>query len=124
MNHTRRIVLVPENTMERLQQRQQILTPPITQSSKNLDTEMSDILTSKRLDYEEQTRTYNHVLQVYRTYYNQRKGQPLNVTIAAQPITKSEATVELSKPENSKDSLRLEIPEAITAAVEQEVRDL
>ena len=43
MNHTRRMVLVPENTLERLQQRQQILTPPVAQTLKNLDSEMSDI---------------------------------------------------------------------------------
>ena len=34
MNHTRRMILVPENTLERLQQRQQILTPPVTQTLK------------------------------------------------------------------------------------------
>ena len=31
------MVLVPENTLERLQQRQQILTPPVTQTLRNLD---------------------------------------------------------------------------------------
>ena len=50
------------------------------------------------------------------TYYDQRKGQPLNVKIAAQPTTKSEPLVELSKPENSK-----EIPQAAPASVEEEV---
>ena len=46
------MVLVPENTLERLQQRQQILTPPITQTLRNLDSEMTDILSSKELDDE------------------------------------------------------------------------
>ena len=32
MNYTKRMVLGPENTLERLQQRQQILTPPVTQT--------------------------------------------------------------------------------------------
>ena len=50
MNHTKRMVLVPENTLERLQQRQQILTPPVTQTLKNLDSEMTEILSSKQLD--------------------------------------------------------------------------
>ena len=53
MNHTRRMVLVLENTLERLQQRQQILTPPITQTLKNLDRQMGYILESKQLDGEE-----------------------------------------------------------------------
>ena len=34
MNYTRRMVLVPKNTLERMQQRQQILTPPVTQTLK------------------------------------------------------------------------------------------
>ena len=43
------MVLVPENTLERLQQRQQILTPTVTQTLKNLDSQMGDILESKQL---------------------------------------------------------------------------
>ena len=31
------MILVPENTLERLQQRQQILTPPVTQALKNFE---------------------------------------------------------------------------------------
>ena len=52
MNHTRRMILVPENTLERLQQRQKILTPTVTQTLKSLDSEMNDILSSKELDDE------------------------------------------------------------------------
>ena len=81
MNHTKRMVLVPENTLERLQQRQQILTPPVTQTLKNLDSEMTDILSSKQLDDEEKAELYNQVLQRYLTYYDQRKGQPLHVKL-------------------------------------------
>ena len=51
------MVLVPENTLERLQQRQQILTPPVTQTLRNLDSEMTDILSSKELDDEQ--KAYN-----------------------------------------------------------------
>lgn len=39
-----RMVLVSENTLKRLRQRQQILTPPVTQTLKNLDSEMGNIL--------------------------------------------------------------------------------
>ena len=116
MNHAKRMVLVLENTLERLQNRQNVLSPPLTQQLKSLDAEMSDILASKQLDDEEKARLYNQVLQRYLTYYDQRKGQPLNVKIAPQPMTKSEPLVELSKPENSK-----EIPQAVSASVEEEV---
>ena len=62
MNYTRRMVLFPENTLERMQQRQPILTPPVTQTLKNLDGEMNDILSSKQLNDEEKAKLYNQVL--------------------------------------------------------------
>ena len=68
MNHTRRMILVPENTLERLQQYQQLLTPLVTQTLKNLDSEMSDILSSKQLDDEAKATLYNQMLQRYLTY--------------------------------------------------------
>ena len=61
----------PESTVERLQQRQQILTPPIRQQLKTLHTEMSDILASKELDDEAKVRLYNQVLQRHLTFYDQ-----------------------------------------------------
>ena len=64
------MVIVPENTLERLQQRHQILTPPVTQTLKNLDTDISDILSSKELDDEAKAKLYNQVLQSYFTYYD------------------------------------------------------
>jgi len=73
------MVLVPENTLDRLQQRQQILTPTVTQTLKNLDSEMSDILSSEELDDEAKAKLYNQVLRRYLTYYDQRKSQPLHV---------------------------------------------
>ena len=81
MNHIRRMVLVPENTLERLQQRRQILTPPVTQTLRTLENEMSDILSSKELDDQSKAKLYNQVLQRYLTYYDQPKGQPLHVKL-------------------------------------------
>ena len=116
MNHTRRMVLVPENTLERLQQRQQILTPPVTQTLKNLESQMGDILESKQLGDEEKAKLYNQVLQRYLTYYDQRKGQPLHVKLTTpkttetpKPVENAESTEEAS-PDNS-----------LPTAVEQEV---
>ena len=81
MNYTRRMVLVPENTLQRMQQRQQILTPPLTQTLKNLDSEMNDILSNKQLNDEEKAKLYNQVLQRYLNYYDQRKGQAVHVKL-------------------------------------------
>ena len=116
MNHTKRMVLVPENTLERLQQRQQILTPPVTQTLRNLDSEMTDILSSKELDDEQKARLYNQVLQRYLTYYDQRKGQPLHVKIS------TPKAVETPKAEENEQPTEEPVPEKFTSsAVEQEV---
>lgn len=84
MNHTKRMVLVPEYTLERLQQQQKILTPQVTQTLRNLDVEMSEILSNKHLDDEEKAKPYNQALQRYLTFYDQRKAQPLHVKLQAQ----------------------------------------
>ena len=118
MNHTKRMVLVPENTLERLQQRQQILTPPVTQTLKNLDSEMTEILSSKQLDDEEKAKLYNQVLQRYLTYYDQRKGQPLHVKLTTPKPMETPKPEESKEKETSKDSSELE---TIPTAVEQEV---
>ena len=102
--------------MERLQQRQQILTPPVTQTLRNLDSEMTDILSSKELDDEQKARLYNQVLQRYLTYYDQRKGQPLHVKIS------TPKAVETPKSEENEQPTEEPAPEkAISSAVEREV---
>ena len=127
MQHSKRMVLVPEGTVERFQQRQQVLTPPVTQQLKNLDSEMTDILTDKHLDDEEKARRYNQVLQRYLTFYDQRKGQPLSVKITTPTVTKTEQSTEVSNSEPSKETQQqqqqqqAEIVEAIPTAIEQEV---
>ena len=112
------MILVPKNTLERLQQRQQILTPPVTQTLKNLDSEMSDILSSKQLDDEAKATLYNQVLQRYLTYYDPRKGQPLHVKLTTpKPVETPKPDVVRSE-ETSKESTA----QAETAsAVEQDV---
>ena len=117
MNHTKRMVLVPENTLERLKQRQQILTPPVTQTLKNLDSEMTDILSSKQLDDDEKAKLYNQVLQRYLTYYDQRKGQPLHVKLTTPKPVETPMPEEESK-ETTKVSTEAE---TTSSAVEQEV---
>ena len=114
------MILVPENTLERLQQRQQILTPPVTQALKNLDSQMGDILSNKQLDDEAKATLYNQVLQRYLTYYDQRKGQPLHVKLT------TPKPVETRKPEESSEETSKEssAEAETTSAVEQEVKSV
>ena len=116
MNYTRRTVRVSENTLERMQQRQQILTPPATQTLKILDSEMNDILDSKGLNDEQKAKLYNQVLPRYLTYYHQRKGQPLHMKLT------TPKPVETPKPEEIEETSTESTAEAETipsSAVEQ-----
>ena len=112
------MILVPENTLERLQQRQKILTPPVTQTLKSLDSEMNDILSSKELDDEAKATLYNQVLQRYLTYYDQRKGQPLHVKLTTPKPVETPKPDVVSSEETSKESTA---EAETTSAVEQEV---
>lgn len=97
----------------------------MTQQLKNLDSEMTDILTDKHLDDEEKARRYNQVLQRYLTFYDQRKEQPLSVKITAPAVIKTEQSTEVSNSEPSKETQQQqqqsEIVESIPTAIEQEV---
>jgi len=102
------MVLVPENTLERLQQHQQILTPPVTQTLKNLDSDMEDISTSKQLGDEEKVKLYNQVPKRYWTYYDQRKGQPHHVKVT------TPKTTDAPKPEENEKPTEEAVPETST----------
>ena len=112
------MILVPESSLERLQQRHHILTPPVTQTLKSLDSEMSDILSSKELDDEAKATLYNQVLQRYLTYYDQRKGQPLHVKLTTPKPVETPKPDVVSSEETSKESTA---EAKTTSAVEQEV---
>ena len=103
--------------MERLQQRQQILTPPLTQTVKNLDSEMTEILSSKQLDDETKAKLCNQILQRYLTYYDQRKGQPLHVKLATPKPVETPKPEESKAKETGKESTKLE---TVPTAVEHE----
>ena len=111
------MVLVPEYTLERLQQQQKILTPPVTQTLRNLDVEMSEILSNKHLDDEEKAKLYNQALQRYLKFYDQRKAQPLHVKLTS---SKAEETpLQQEKSDTLTESLPTETSE--DPAIEQEV---
>ena len=93
-----------------------MLIPPVTQTLRNLNSEMIDILFSNELDDEEKEKLYNQVLQRYLTYYDQRKGQPLHEKIS------TPKAIETPKPEKNEQPTEKPAPEkSISQAVEQEV---
>lgn len=88
MNHAKKMVLVPEHTLERLQQRQNVNTNPLTARLNGLDHDISDVLKNNKLSDDEKVRQYSQTLQNYLSYYNQRKDQPVNVKIQQPPVPK------------------------------------
>ena len=86
MNHAKKMVLVPEHTLERLQQRQNVNTPPLTTRLNGLDHDIQDVLKDDKISEDEKVRQYSQALQNYLTYYNQRKDQPINVKIQPPPV--------------------------------------
>lgn len=100
MNHARKMVLVPEQTLERLQQRQKVNTAPLTSRLEDLDHGIQDVLKSKELTDEEKVRQYVQNLQNYLTYYNQRKDHPLKVKFDSPTLSEvKEQGVEKPSPE-------------------------
>lgn len=99
MNHSRKMVLVPEHTLERLQQRQHVSTAPLTSRLNGLDQEIQQVLKNDTLSEDERARQYNQSLQNYLTYYNQRKHQPLKV--------KMESSTDSKKQEEKTDDMEL-----------------
>jgi len=90
MNHAKKMVLIPENTLERLQQRQTVNTAPLTSRLNGLDHDIQDVLSNEKLSEDEKVREYSQTLQNYLTYYNQRKSQPLKVNIEPAIIEKKQ----------------------------------
>ena len=102
------MVLVPENALERLQQRQKVNTAPLTARLNVLDHTIQDVLKSDELTEDEKVRQYSQTLQNYLTYYQQRKGQPINVKLD-QPLTIKQ-TAPVEKPQEPQEE---HIPEVL-----------
>ena len=102
MSHMKKMVLVPEHTLERLQQRQNVNTAPLTSRLNGLDHDIQDVLKNNNLSEDEKARQYTQSLQNYLSYYNQRKSQPLKVKVEP-PITVKQQEDTEPKPDESNE---------------------
>ena len=110
------MVLVPEQALERLQQRNKVQTTPLTSRLNQLDHEMGGVLNNAQLTDEEKARRYAQTLQNYLTYYNQRKEEPFKVKFepAQSPQEKEEEKTEVTaKPTDVEDIIEKEILRAL-----------
>ena len=95
MKHAKRMVLVPEDVLNRYEQRQKIETSPITSNMMHQDTEMSEILCSTDISDAEKQKLYNANMESYLSLRRQKDGQIPTVRIAPDAEQKSEGEAPL-----------------------------
>ena len=76
------MVLVPEHTLQRLEERKRVTTAPLTQTIRRLDSEMEQVLKRRDITDDEKATLYNQVLQRYLSYYEQKRNYPLKVSFS------------------------------------------
>lgn len=92
MNHAKKMVLIDENALKRLQRRQNVSTPPLTSRLNGLDHEIQHVLKETNISDDEKVRLYTQALQNYLQLYNQKKNQPINVKLQPQVPTVTEVS--------------------------------
>ena len=72
MKHAKRMVLVPEDVLNRYEQKQKIETSPITANMMHQDTAMSEILQSTDISDAEKQKLYNANMESYLSLRRQK----------------------------------------------------
>ena len=96
MKHAKRMVLVPEDVLNRYEQKQKIETSPITSNMMHQDTAMSEILQSTDISDAEKQKLYNANMESYLSLKRQKDDQIPTVRIAQDAEQKSKGRAPLS----------------------------
>jgi hypothetical protein len=96
MKHAKRMVLVPEDVLNRYEQKQKIETSPITSNMMHQDTTMSEILQSTDMSDAEKQKLYNVNIESYLSLRRQKDDQIPTVRIAQDAEHKSKDKAPLS----------------------------
>ena len=75
-------MLVPEPTLQRLEERKRVTTAPLTQTLRTPDSEMEQVLKRRDITDDEKATLYNQILQRYLSYYDQKRNNPLKVSFS------------------------------------------
>ena len=119
MNHARKMVLVPEQTLERLQQKRYVSTTPLTDRLMNLDQDIQENLTSDGMTDEEKVRNHIQSLQNYLTYYNKRKTEPLTVHFQPKEKRTQSEPENVSEEKEKEDHVEQEILRSLPKTLKQ-----
>jgi hypothetical protein len=96
MKHAKRMVLVPEDVLNRYEQKQNIETSPITSNMMHHDMAMSEILQSTDMSDVEKQKMYNANMESYLSLRRQKDNQIPTIRIAQDAEQKSEEKAPLS----------------------------
>ena len=96
MKHAKRMVLVPEDVLNRYEQKQKIETSPIKANMMHQDTAMSEILQSTDISDAEKQKLYNANMESYLSLRRQKDDQIPTVRIAPDAEQRSKEKAHLS----------------------------
>jgi hypothetical protein len=99
MKHEKRMVLGPEDVLNRYEQRQKLETSPITSNMMHQDTAMSEILRSTDMSDAEKQKLYNASMESYLSLRRQKDGHIPTVRIARDTEQKPKEKASLSDAE-------------------------
>ena len=82
MKHAKCMILVPEDTFGRFEQKQKLETSPLVNNMMQKDTEMSDILQRKDIEDDEKQKLYYANLERYMNIMQQNSKETPTVQLA------------------------------------------
>ena len=89
MEHTKKMVLVPQELLSLIQAKQAERTPPVDNAMMDIDQNMRNVLDNSGVDEDEKAKMYNQQLQKYRVY-SDKKDVPVSVKIIDSDKTSKE----------------------------------
>ena len=113
MKHTKRMVLVPEDVLNRFEQKQKLETAPIVNNMLQKDIEMSRILYRKDLSDDEKQKLYHVNLERYLNLKHQNDSTTPTVKLASNVDLKEEKVLPQEKEQLSDSVIVENIPKSM-----------
>ena len=113
--HSKRMVLIPEEVVSLLRERQEETVSPITRNLVSLKEEMGDILERQDLRPDEKAKLYGQAFQRYQNVHDQKQAKPISVQLVP-PTVKSDFTSAIKrdiKEEKPSDQVSMEIVQSL-----------
>ena len=118
MQHAKRMVLVPEDLVTLIKQRQQEQVSPITDNLVSLKSEMNDVLSNPDLKPDEKMKLYNQSFQQYKSLHEQKDKQPLPVQIMPSVVNNSNFETKTSLSDQTAADVLQSVPKTLKPRAE------